>query len=229
VLEGGWSFRLMTMNTPTEGAAFIMWPGQQITERGVGNGISLIIFANIVARFPSAIVNMVKLIQAGEMNVLIAILLIILMFAVIAFIVFFESAQRKIPIQYPKRVVGRKVMGGGTQHLPMKVNAAGVIPPIFASSILFFPATIVQFTDNSMIQSFADLMNPGGVMYNVVFIVATIFFTFFYTAIQYNPKEIADNLKKNGGFVPGIRPGANTASYLDAILTRLTFWGAIYL
>ncbi len=229
VLHGGWSFRIMTMITLTGGSVFIMWLGEQITERGVGNGISLIIFANIVARFPSAFVNMIKLIKAGEMNVLIAILLIIMMFAVIAFIVFFESAQRKIPIQYPKRVVGRKVMGGGTQHLPMKVNAAGVIPPIFASSILFFPATIVQFTDNSVMQGFADMMNPGGFMYNLVFIIATVFFTFFYTAIQYNPKEIADNLKKNGGFIPGIRPGANTATHLDMILTRLTFWGAIYL
>ncbi|MEE9542150.1 MAG: preprotein translocase subunit SecY, partial [Thermodesulfobacteriota bacterium] len=208
---------------------FIMWLGEQMTERGIGNGISLIIFAGIVARLPAALGNTVNLAKSGEMNVLILIVLLIFVIAVIAFIVFFETGQRRIPIQYPKRVVGKRMMGGGTQHLPLKVNSAGVIPPIFASSIIIFPATIANFIDIPIMKAVSESLSPGGILYNVMFVIFVIFFTYFYTAIQFNPKEVADNLKKNGGFVPGIRPGANTAEHIDRILTRLTLWGALFL
>jgi preprotein translocase subunit SecY len=229
VLNPGWSFRLMTVMTLTAGTAFLMWLGEQITERGIGNGISLIIFVGIVARFPAAIYNTYSLVAAGEMSVLFILFLIVFMIAVVAFIVFMETGQRRIPIQYPKRVVGRKILGGGTQHLPLKVNSAGVIPPIFASSIIIFPATIVNFIDVPIMKTVADSLNPGGLLYNGLFVVAVIFFTYFYTAVQFNPKDVAENLKKYGGFVPGIRPGANTAEYIDTVLSRLTLWGSLYL
>lgn len=229
VLNPGWGFRLMTVITLTSGTSFLMWLGEQITERGIGNGISLIIFVGIIANMPSALYNTIQLVRAGEMSFLFILFLLALMVAVVGFIVFMEMGQRKIPIQYPKRVVGRKVMGGGTQHLPLKVNSAGVIPPIFASSIIVFPATVANFIDVPFMKTVSNSLNPGGVLYNVLYIVFIIFFTYFYTAIQFNPKEVADNLKKNGGFVPGIRPGANTADYIDTVLSRLTLWGAIYL
>ncbi|OGQ02264.1 MAG: preprotein translocase subunit SecY [Deltaproteobacteria bacterium RBG_19FT_COMBO_58_16] len=229
VLVPGWSFRIMTVITLTAGTVFLMWLGEQITERGIGNGISLLIFVGIVANMPSALYNTFQLVKAGEMNFLVIIVLLALMLAVVAFIVFMETGQRRIPIQYPKRVVGRKMMGGGTQHLPLKVNSAGVIPPIFASSIIVFPATVANFIDVPIIKRIAESMNPGGIFYNVLFIAAIIFFTFFYTAIQFNPKDVAENLKKNGGFVPGIRPGAHTADYIDTVLARLTLWGSLYL
>jgi preprotein translocase subunit SecY len=229
VLVPGWHFRLMTVITLTAGTAFIMWLGEQITERGIGNGISLIIFAGIVARMPAATANTINLVSSGEMEALVMLLLLFLMLAVIAFIVFVETGQRRIPIQYPKRVVGRKMMGGGTQHLPLKVNSAGVIPPIFASSIIIFPATVVNFIDLPVMRTIADSLNPGGVIYNIFFVAFIIFFAYFYTAIQFNPKEVAENLKKYGGFVPGIRPGPNTAEYIDRILSRLTLSGGLYL
>ncbi len=229
VLEAGWYFRIMTVITLTSGTAFIMWLGEQITERGVGNGISLIIFAGIVANMPSAAYNTFNLVRAGEMNFIVVLLLLVFMVGVIAFILFMELGQRRIPIQYPKRVVGRKMYGGQSTHLPLKVNTAGVIPPIFASSIIIFPATIVNFVDIPWMKSVADSLNPGGLLYNFLFVAAIIFFTFFYTAIQFNPVDVADNLKKNGGFVPGIRPGPNTADFIDRVLTRLTLWGALYL
>ena len=229
VLVPGWSFRIMTVITLTAGTVFLMWLGEQITERGIGNGISLLIFVGIVANMPSALYNTFQLVKAGEMNFLVIIVLLALMLAVVAFIVFMETGQRRIPIQYPMRVVGRKMMGGGTQHLPLKVNSAGVIPPIFASSIIVFPATVANFIDVPIIKRIAESMNPGGIFYNVLFIAAIIFFTFFYTAIQFNPKDVAENLKKNGGFVPGIRPGAHTADYIDTVLARLTLWGSLYL
>jgi preprotein translocase subunit SecY len=178
---------------------------------------------------PAAVYSTYSLVKAGEISPIFILFLIFVMVAVVAFIVFMETGQRRIPIQYPKRVVGRKILGGGTQHLPLKVNSAGVIPPIFASSIIIFPATIVNFIDIPVMKTVADSLNPGGILYNVLFVAAIIFFTFFYTAVQFNPKEVADNLKKHGGFVPGIRPGANTADYLDTVLTRLTLWGALYL
>ncbi|MBE9527779.1 MAG: preprotein translocase subunit SecY [Proteobacteria bacterium] len=229
VLAAGWSFRLMTVITLTAGTSFLMWLGEQITERGIGNGISLIIFVGIVANLPSAVNNTYALAKAGEMSPIFLLFLAFLMIAVVAFIVFMETGQRRIPIQYPKRVVGRKVLGGGTQHLPLKVNSAGVIPPIFASSIIVFPATVVSFVDIPAMKSIADSLSPGGVLYNVLFVAAVIFFTYFYTAIQFNPKDVAENLKKQGGFVPGIRPGPNTAEYIDTVLSRLTLWGALYL
>jgi preprotein translocase subunit SecY len=229
VLDPGWPFRLVTVITLTSGTAFIMWLGEQITERGIGNGISLIIFAGIVARMPAATANTINLVRSGEMEALVMLFLIFLMVAVIAFIVFMETGQRRIPIQYPKRVVGRKMMGGGTQHLPLKVNSAGVIPPIFASSIIIFPATVVNFIDVPVMRTVADSLNPGGIIYNVFFVAFIIFFAYFYTAIQFNPKDVAENLKKYGGFVPGIRPGPNTAEYIDRILSRLTLWGGLYL
>ncbi len=229
VLVAGWSFRLMTVITLTAGTSFLMWVGEQITERGIGNGISLIIFVGIVANLPSAVHNTYLLAKAGEMSPLFLLFMAFLMIAVVAFIVFMETGQRRIPIQYPKRVVGRKVLGGGTQHLPLKVNSAGVIPPIFASSIIVFPATVVSFVDIPAMKAVANSLSPGGALYNVLFVAAIIFFTYFYTAVQFNPKDVAENLKKQGGFVPGIRPGANTAEYIDTVLSRLTLWGALYL
>ncbi len=229
VLSAGWGFRIMTVVTLTTGSVFLMWLGEQITERGIGNGISLLIFVGIIARMPSAVNNTIQLVRSGEMNFLFIVVLIAVMVGVVAFIVFMESGQRRIPIQYPKRVVGRKVMGGGTQHLPLKVNSAGVIPPIFASSIIVFPATVANFINVPFMKTVAQSLNPGGVLYNVLYVAFIIFFTYFYTAIQFNPKEVAENLKKYGGFVPGIRPGAHTADYIDTVLTRLTLWGSLYL
>ncbi len=229
VLNPGWGFRILTAITLTSGTAFIMWLGEQITERGIGNGISLIIYAGIVAQMPSAVGNTINLVRAGEIQFLMVLVLLVIMVAVIAFIVFVETGHRRVPIQYPKRVVGRKVMGGGMQHLPLKVNSAGVIPPIFASSIMIFPATVVSFIDIPIMQRIASSFHPGGLLYNVLFVAFIIFFSYFYTAIQFNPKEVADNLKRYGGFVPGIRPGANTAEYLDKVLSRLTLWGGLYL
>lgn len=229
VIHPGWGFRILTTITLTSGTAFLMWLGEQITERGVGNGISLIIFAGIVARMPSAVGNTISLVRTGEINFLLVLLVIALMIAVIFFIVFMETAQRRIPIQYPKRVVGRRVMGGITQHLPLKINVSGVIPPIFASSIVIFPATVVSFANVPFMKTIAESLSPGGLLYNFLYVGLIIFFAYFYTAIQFNPKEVAENLKKGGGFVPGIRPGQNTADHIDTILTRLTFWGGLYL
>jgi preprotein translocase subunit SecY len=177
---------------------------------------------------PAATANTVNLVRSGEMEALVLLFLIFLMVGVIAFIVFVETGQRRIPIQYPKRVVGRKMMAGGTQHLPLKVNSAGVIPPIFASSIMIFPATVSNFIELPMVGMLSDWLNPGGIVYNLFFMAFIIFFAYFYTAIQFNPKDVAENLKKYGGFVPGIRPGSNTAEYIDRILSRLTLSGGLY-
>ena len=225
----GWSFRLMTMITLTAGTAFIMWLGEQITERGIGNGISLIIFAGIVAQLPNAIVSTVRLVSAGELSIIFLIILVAMMVFVVGAIIFIEKGERKIPVQYAKRVVGRKVYGGQSTHLPLKVNTAGVIPPIFASSIIMFPATIAGFISIPWVQSFARQLSPGTVSYTIIFVTMIIFFSYFYTAIVFNPVDVADNLKKYGGFVPGIRPGQKTAEYLYRVLSRLTFIGAIYL
>lgn len=229
VLNPGWSFRLLTMITMTSGTAFLMWLGEQITERGIGNGISLIIFAGIVASIPNALLSTVSLLRAGELSIIFLLLLIMMMVVVIGVIVFVERGQRKIPIQYAKRVVGRKVYGGQSTHLPLKVNTAGVIPPIFASSILIFPATITGFIAVPWVQTVAAQLAPGSVIYTMLFVGMIIFFCYFYTAIIFNPVDIADNLKKYGGFIPGVRPGQNTSDYIYRVLARLTFGGAIYL
>ncbi len=229
VLVPGIEFKLMTMLTLTSGTSFIMWLGEQMTERGIGNGISLIIFAGIVARGPAAIVNSIQLIQAGEIALFFVPLLVIFMFFVIATIVFFETSQRRIPIQYAKRVVGRKVYGGQSSHLPLKINVSGVIPPIFASSIMMFPATIGSFIQIDWVQQVSAAMSPGTVYYYLCYIAMIVFFCFFYTAVTFKPDDVAENLKKNGGFVPGIRPGKRTAEFIDKVLTRLTVVGAIYL
>lgn len=229
VQNPGWSFRLMTMVTMTSGTAFLMWLGEQITERGIGNGISLIIFAGIVAGFPNAVISSVSLIRAGELHILLMLVLIVMMVGVVGFIVFMERGQRKIPIQYAKRVVGRKVYGGQNTHLPLKVNTAGVIPPIFASSIIMFPATIAGFIAIPWVQSFASQLAPGTILYTMIYVSMIFFFCYFYTSITFNPVDIADNLKKYGGFVPGIRPGQNTSDYIYHVLTRITFGGAVYL
>jgi preprotein translocase subunit SecY len=229
VLDPGLQFKLMTMLTLTSGTAFIMWLGEQMTERGIGNGISLIIFAGIVARGPAAIVNSIQLVQAGEISMFFVPFLILFMLGIIAIIVFFETSQRRIPIQYAKRVVGRKVYGGQSSHLPLKINVSGVIPPIFASSIMMFPATIGSFIQIDWVQRVSAAMSPGTVYYYICYIAMIVFFCFFYTAVTFKPEDVAENLKKNGGFVPGIRPGKRTAEFIDRVLTRLTVVGAIYL
>ncbi|AGF78610.1 protein translocase subunit secY/sec61 alpha [Desulfocapsa sulfexigens DSM 10523] len=229
VLNSGTPFILMTMLTLTAGTSFIMWLGEQMTERGIGNGISLIIFAGIVARGPAALVNSFQLIKAGEITLFFVPLIIAFMVGVVAIIVFFETAQRRIPIQYAKRVVGRKVYGGQSSHLPLKINISGVIPPIFASSIMMFPATIGGFVQVEWVQKASAAMAPGSFYYYILYIAMIVFFCFFYTAVTFKPDDVAENLKKNGGFVPGIRPGRKTADFIDKVLTRLTVVGAIYL
>ncbi|MGQ9687797.1 MAG: preprotein translocase subunit SecY [Desulfobaccales bacterium] len=228
VLNPGWSFRLMTLITLTSGTAFIMWLGEMITERGIGNGISLIIFAGIVARLPSAIISTTQLIKTGELPLLLMLILIVMMIVVVGVIVFVERAQRRIPVQYARRVVGRRMFGGQTTHLPLKVNVSGVIPPIFASSLLMFPATIGSFIQNDKIRYFFDLISPGLWLHEVLYVILIIFFCYFYTAVTFNPVDVADNLKKWGGYIPGLRPGRPTSDYLDRVLTRITLGGALY-
>jgi len=228
VPEPGWSFRLLTMITLAAGTAFIMWMGEQITERGIGNGISLIIFAGIVARVPAAVASTwVAYTKGRQMDELAIVVLAAVMIAVIAVIVFFERGQRRIPVQYAKRMVGRKLYGGQSTHLPLKVNTAGVIPPIFASSILLFPATLASWFP--FLQRVSDQMQAGTFIYDVLYVLLIVFFAYFYTAVTFNPVDVADNLKKYGGYIPGIRPGKTTADYIDHVLTRITFGGAIYI
>jgi preprotein translocase subunit SecY len=228
VLQPGWGFRLMTVITLTAGTAFIMWLGEQITERGIGNGISLIIFAGIVARMPSAIGNTFRLLKTGERSPFMMLVVVVVMLAVVAAIVFVEGGQRRIPVQYAKRVVGRRMYGGQSTHLPLKVNTAGVIPPIFASSILIFPATIAQFIQAPWMKSISDALGRGQLFYNSLYVGFIIFFCYFYTAVVFNPVDVADNMKKYGGYIPGIRPGKKTADYIDRVLSRITLGGAIY-
>lgn len=228
VITPGWPFRLMTILTLTTGTAFIMWLGEQMTERGIGNGISLIIFAGIVARMPAAIVNTFKMVGSGEMTLIFLPILLAFMGAIIGIIIFFETAQRRIPIQYAKRVVGRQMYGGQRTHLPLKINMSGVIPPIFASSIMMFPATIGGFIQIDWVQQVTAQLAWGSPLHTLLFVGMIVFFCFFYTAVTFNPVDVAENLKKNGGFVPGIRPGKRTAEFIDKIITRLTVIGAIY-
>ncbi len=229
VYNPGWSFRLMTMITLTAGTSFIMWLGEQITEKGIGNGISLIIFAGIVARMPNAIAGTASLVNTGEMNWFVVILLTAMMLVVVGFIIFMETSQRRIPVQYAKRVVGRKIFGGQSTHLPLKINTAGVIPPIFASSIIMFPATIANFINHPWMKRFAELLTPGTILHEVLYIGFIIFFCFFYTAIVFNPDNVAENMKKYGGYIPGLRPGKKTAEYIERVLSRVTFVGALYI
>nr|HID59231.1 preprotein translocase subunit SecY [Desulfobacterales bacterium] len=228
VYHPGWAFRLMTIITLTAGTAFIMWLGEQITERGIGNGISLIIFAGIVARMPTAIANTIRLIGNGDISIFKVIILLAFMILVVGIIIFMETGQRRIPVQYAKRIVGRRMYGGQSSHLPLKINTSGVIPPIFASSIIMFPATIASFLNIPWMQSVAAAMSPGNVLYNVLYVGFIVFFCYFYTAVTFNPVDIADNMKKYGGYIPGIRPGKRTADYIDRVLTRITLGGAIY-
>jgi preprotein translocase subunit SecY len=229
VLMSGWGFRVITVLTLTAGTAFIMWLGEQITERGIGNGISLIIFAGIVAGIPNALISTARLVQAGEMSIFILTGLAVMMLAVVAFIIFMERGQRRIPVQYAKRVVGRRVYGGQNTHIPLKINASGVIPPIFASSIIMFPATVANFIKVPWVQSVSQALSPGHWAYVALYVGFIIFFCFFYTAIVFNPVDVAENMKKYGGFIPGIRPGRPTSEYLDKVLSRITLGGALYI
>jgi len=228
VLQPGWPFVIMTVITLTCGTAFIMWLGETITEKGIGNGISLIIFAGIVCRMPAAIGNTYRLATSGELGVLVILFLVFMMIFVIGAIVFVEGGQRRIPVQYAKRIVGRKMYGGQTTHLPLKINSAGVIPPIFASSVIMFPATIANFAPQSWMKDIASYLLPGKVGYELLYVAFIFFFCFFYTAVTFKPDDVADNMKKFGGYVPGIRPGKKTAEYIEDILEKLTFSGAIY-
>lgn len=226
----GYGFVLMTVITLTAGTAFIMWIGEQITERGIGNGISLIIYAGIVAGMPAGIVNTVRLMKTNEMTPVMVVALVVIMAVVTAAIIFMERAQRRVPIHYAKRVVGMRNYGGQASHLPLKINMSGVIPPIFASSLIMFPTTVAQLIDAPLLQSFIQqYMSPGNIVYNLFYVALIVFFCYFYTAVQFNPVDVADNVKRQGGYVPGVRPGKETADYLDSVLSRLTFAGAIYI
>jgi len=229
VTNPGWGFKLMTMVTLTTGTAFIMWLGEQVTERGIGNGISLVIFSSIVVAIPSGVFQLFDLIQTDQFTPLQAIIMLVFMVALVLGVVFVERAQRRIPIQHAKRVVGKRVTQGGMSYFPLRVNTAGVIPPIFASSLLMIPSTLRQFTDSPTVQQLIDThLNPGGLTYNLVYMALIIFFCFFYTAIVINPVDVSENIKRFGGYIPGIRPGANTAEHIDRVLSRLTFIGAVY-
>ncbi len=225
----GWGFRIMTVLTLTTGTAFLMWLGEQITERGIGNGISLLIFAGIAVGLPRAVITTYQQLEVGSISLLTIVILGVVMVAVTAFVVLMESGQRRIPVQYAKRVVGRKMYGGQSTHLPIRVNTAGVIPVIFASSIIMFPQTITQFINHPWAEAFGASIAWNEPLYNVLYITAIVFFCYFYTAIIFNPEDVADNMRKYGGFIPGIRPGKRTAQYIDDILTRLTLIGALYL
>ncbi len=230
VPEPGWSFRAMTVITLTAGTSFIMWLGEQITERGIGNGISLVIFAGIVSAIPSALSGVWNLVQTGELVPIGLLLLAAFMVLVVGTIVYFERAQRRIPIQYARRVVGRRMVSGGMSYFPLKLNSAGVIPPIFASSLLFLPQQLSGWSGSPMIGDLVtDYLDPRGVGFNLVYIAMIIFFAYFYTGVMINPDDVADNIKKNGGYIPGIRPGQRTAQYIDRVLTRITAIGALYL
>ncbi len=230
VYNPGWGFRLMTVMTLTTGSIFVMWLGEQITERGIGNGMSLLIFAGIVVGLPTAITATLLQLQTGEMGLFTLIALTIVMVGVVAFIVFVERAHRKVTVQYARRMVGRRMMGGASTHIPLKVNTGGVMPVIFASSILAFPATVApMFQENGMAQGIVQQLSMGYPLYNLLYVTMIIFFAYFYTAIIFNPDDVAENMRKYGGFVPGIRPGKRTAEYIDGILARITLAGAIYL
>jgi preprotein translocase subunit SecY len=230
VYNPGWAFRLMCVLTLTTGTAFIMWLGEQITERGVGNGMSLLIFAGIVVNFPTAILNTFSQMQTGQIGLIRILFLTVMMVVVVAAIIYVERAHRRITVQYAKRVVGRRQYGGSSTHIPLKVNTGGVIPVIFASSILAFPATLAtMFQSGGWGRAVIDQLAYGMPLYNLLYIVGIVFFAYFYTAIIFNPDDVAENMRKYGGFIPGIRPGKRTAEYIDTILARITLVGALYL
>jgi preprotein translocase subunit SecY len=233
VITPGFGFRMTAMVSLTAGTMFLMWLGEQITERGLGNGISIIIFAGIAAGLPSSIGGLLELVRTGAMSIIVALLIVVLVAAITYFVVFVERGQRKILVNYARRQVGNKVYGGQSSHLPLKLNMAGVIPPIFASSIILLPSTIVSWFSSSgsmiWLKDISAALSPGQPIYVMLYAVAIIFFCFFYTALVFNSRETADNLKKSGGFIPGIRPGDQTARFIDKILLRLTFAGAIYI
>lgn len=224
-----WVFRFITVITLTAGTTFLMWMGEQINERGIGNGISLLIFAGIVVDMPGAVIRSIGLVQSGQLSEIVIALVAVVMIVILFCVIFMETSYRKIPVQYAKQAQGNRMYGGQTSNLPLKINSAGVIPPIFASSILAFPATITGFITVDWVQVISNQLLPGRFLYSVLFAVMIFFFCFFYTAIQYNPVKIADEMKRYGGYIPGIRPGKKTAEYVNNVLTRLTFGGAIYL
>jgi len=225
----GWSFRLITLITLTAGTALIMWLGEQITERGIGNGISLIIFAGIVVRLPAAVAGTIESIQSGDLALFSLLGLLFVMVLVVAAVIVMQQGVRRIPVQYAKRVVGRRIYGGQSTHIPLRVNTAGVIPVIFASSIIVFPATVARFVEQPWMQAIAEQLSPGHVLYTALYATLIIFFSYFYTAIVFNPTDLAENMKKYGGYIPGVRPGKRTATYIDSVLTRITLAGAIFL
>jgi preprotein translocase subunit SecY len=229
VYHPGLAFRLMTVLTLTTGTCFIMWLGEQITERGIGNGMSLIIFSGIVVNFPRAVIQTVEQIRTGQLGLLSMLILLVVMALVVAAIIFVERGNRRVTVQYAKRVVGRRMYGGSSTHIPLKVNTGGVIPVIFASSILAFPATIASMFKGPYSETITNQLGIGMPLYNLLFVAGIIFFAYFYTAIIFNPDDVAENMRKYGGFIPGIRPGKRTAEYIDTILTRITLAGAIYL
>jgi len=230
VYDPGWAFRLMCVLTMTTGTMFVMWLGEQITERGIGNGMSLLIFAGIVVNFPSAILTTLDQMRTGQLSLLRIVFLLVMMVVVVGAIIFVERGHRRITVQYAKRVIGRRQYGGTSTHIPLKVNTGGVIPVIFASSILAFPATIaMMFESGSWGRAIADQLAYGMPLYNLLYVVGIVFFCYFYTAIIFNPDDVAENMRKYGGFIPGIRPGKRTAEYIDTILARLTLVGALYL
>jgi preprotein translocase subunit SecY len=232
VIDPGWHFRISTVITIVGGTLFLMWLGEQITARGVGNGISLIIFTGIIAQLPHALVSTLELGRTGALSPMLIIFLLFMVVAVIAFIVFMERAQRRILVQYPKRQQGNRMFGGESSHLPLKLNVSGVIPPIFASSLLLMPATMASFGGAGgpeWLATITAMLGRGSILFLVLYVALIVFFAFFYTAIVFNPQDTAENLRKHGGFIPGIRPGQRTAEYLDYVLTRLTAVGALYL
>ncbi|RMD85979.1 MAG: preprotein translocase subunit SecY [Candidatus Dadabacteria bacterium] len=229
VLNPGWSFRITTMITLTAGTAFIMWLGEQISEKGIGNGMSIVIFAGIVARMPATFISTLVLARSQEVAPISVLIVIVFCILTVAGIVFVERSHRKIPIQYPRRMVGRKMSQAQTQYMPLKVNMSGVIPPIFASAFLMLPATVATVSSNETLQEMMSYLVPGSWVYSAIFAGLIVFFSFFYTALIFNPPEVAENLKKNGGFVPTVRPGKATADFFYGVLNRLTLWGAIYI
>jgi preprotein translocase subunit SecY len=230
VLEPGWGFRLLCMITLTTGTGFIMWLGEQISERGIGNGISLVIYAGIAVSVPSAIGNVFELLRTDQMSIVGVLVLGGFMVAATAAIVFFERAQRRIPIQYARRVVGRRVFGGGMAYFPLRINTSGVIPPIFASSLLMLPTQVAAWTDSLAVSDFVqDFLAYNSLGYNAVYIGLIIFFAYFYTGVLFDPDDVAENIRKNGGYIPGIRPGKRTAEYIERVLSRVTLIGALYL